>query len=60
MMSAPMGKRENLEAAAVGEQRAFPTVEAVEATGSAEDVETGTQVEMVGVAEYYLGIDVVA
>ena len=57
---AVFGKRENLKAAAVGEQRAFPTVEAVEATGSAEDVETGTQVEMVGVAEYDLGVDVVA
>ena len=45
------GEAEDLEAAAVGENRLFPIHEFVQPAGGADDVESGTQIEMVGVAE---------
>ena len=45
------GEAENLEAAAVGEDRPFPIHEFVQAAGGADDVESGPEVEMVSVAE---------
>ena len=53
------GKREHLKAAAVGEHGAVETVEAVQTAGALQDVEPGTQVEMIGVAENDFGVDVV-
>ena len=42
---------ENLKAAAVGENRLFPIHEFVQAAGGADDFESGTQIQMVSVAE---------
>ena len=49
------GEREHLEAAGVGEYGAVPRVEAVQAARLAQGVETGAQVEVVGVAQDNLG-----
>lgn len=56
---AVVGERKHLKAAAVGEQRACPPVEFVETAGFGDYLHAGTQIEVVGVAEYYLGVDVV-
>ena len=45
------GKAENLVTAAVGENRQFPVHEPVQPAGGADDVESGPDAEMVGVAE---------
>ncbi len=45
------GEAENLEAAAVGENRLFPIHELVQAAGGADDFESGPDIEVVGVAE---------
>lgn len=47
-------KREYLETAAVGEYGAFPAVELVQAPCFFKDVEPRSQVQVVGVAKYYL------
>ena len=54
------GKREHLEAAGVGENRAVPAVELVKASGFAQQVGARTQVQVVGIAQDYLGLDIVA
>ena len=48
---ANFGEAENLEAAAVGENRLVPIHELVQAAGGADDVEAGPQVKVVGVAQ---------
>ena len=53
-----LGEREDLEAAAVGQDGPVPRGEGVEAAGPAQDVEAGAQVEMVCVAQDDLGLDV--
>ena len=45
------GEAENLEAAAVGEDRPFPIHEPVQSAGGADDVESGPDVEVISVAE---------
>ena len=45
------GQAEDLEAAAVGENWERPVDEIVEATGGADDVHPGTDMEMIGVTE---------
>ena len=47
---------EDLEAAGVGEDRAVPTVEAMEATSGPEHLAAGAEVEVVGVAQDDLGL----
>ena len=46
-----LGNTYHLKAAAVGENRLFPIHELVQSTSGADDVESGADVEMVGVAE---------
>ena len=48
---ADFGEAEDLEAAAVGENRLFPIHEPVQPAGGADDVEPGPDVEVIGVAE---------
>ena len=55
-----VGEREDLESAAVGQYRPFPAHEAMQTASSLQDVDTGTQVEMIGVSQYDFCIDVVA
>ncbi len=55
---AHLREREHLKSAAVGKNRPVPVLELVEAAGLAENLKTRAQVEMVGVAEYNLGLDV--
>ena len=54
---AEFGEREDLEAAAVGEEWAVPCGEGVEAAEVAEDVAAWSEVEVVGVAEDDLGTE---
>ena len=49
------GQGEYLETAAVGKDRTVPVLEFVKSAGLAEHVQSGTQVEMISVAEYDLG-----
>ena len=51
---------EHLKAAAVGEDRTVPSVEFVQATGPADDVHAGTEIEVICVAKDNLGLYVVA
>ena len=53
------GEAEHLEAAAVGEHRAVEAVEPVEAAGLAEYLSAGAQIEMVGIAQDYLRLDII-
>ena len=53
-------EREYLKTAAVGENRSLPAVELVQAAGLFYDFHAGAQIQVVGVAEYNLGIDFVA
>lgn len=48
---ADAGEREDLEAAAVGEDRTVPAVELVQAACCPDDVKTWAQVEVIGVSE---------
>src|SRR5271170_2759862 len=48
---ANFGEAENLEAAAVGENRLVPIHELVQTAGGADDIKAGTQIQMIGVAE---------
>ena len=57
---AVLGKGEDLEAAAVGQDGTVPPVELVQASGTLDDVHTGTQVQVIGVAQDDLGLDVLA
>ena len=50
---------ENLEPAAVGENRFVPIHELVQAISSPDHVEAGAQIQMVGVAENDLGVHLV-
>ena len=50
-----LGEGEYLESAAVGEDGPVPRSEGVESARPAEDVESGTQIEVVCVAQDYLG-----
>ena len=52
---ADAGQRKHLESAAVGQHRAIETVELVETAGRFEHFKSGTQIEMIGVAENDLG-----
>src|SRR5580698_7106764 len=54
---AQLAERENLKAAGVGEQRAWPADEAVQPAHAADGFVTGTQIEMVGIAEDNLGVE---
>ena len=56
---ADVGEREDLEAAAVGEDRTCPSLEGVQSTGLTEYLRTRAQVEMIGVAQDDLCMDVV-
>ena len=49
---------EYLETAAVGEDRAVPSLEAVQAAGLPEDAEPGAQIEVISIAEDDLGPDI--
>ena len=53
-------EREHLEAAAVGENGFLPAVEAVQAAGLLDDVHAGAEIQVIGIAEYDLRLDVVA
>ena len=52
---ADFGQTENLEAAAVGQNGAGPAHKLVQAAGGAENLQAGTNGEMVGVAQQNLG-----
>jgi hypothetical protein len=52
---ADLGEAEDLESAAVGEDGQGPVHEAVEAAGGGQDLESGPDEEMVGVAQDDLG-----
>ena len=53
---AALGQREHLEAAAVGQDGPVPRGEGVEAARTAQDVQAGPQVEVVGIAQDDLGV----
>ena len=57
---ADSGKREYLEAAAVGEDRAVPAVELMQSACRLDDFESRAQVEMVGVSQDDLGLYLLA
>ena len=57
---AVLGQREDLETAAVGQDGAVPAVELVQATCTLNDVHAGTQVQVIGVAQDDLRLDVLA
>ena len=57
---AVLGQREDLETAAVGEDGAVPTVELVKATGTLNDVHARAQVQVIGIAQNDLRLDVLA
>ena len=49
---------EYLESAAVGEDGAVPVLELVQAAGLPEDIQPGTEIEMICIAEDDLGFDI--
>ena len=53
---AVVAEAENLEAAAVGEDGAVPAVELVQSARPGDYVHPGTQIQVVGVAQDYLGV----
>src|SRR5690606_29795412 len=55
-----LGERVNLVAAAVGEQRFIPSVKFMQSPGFLDNVESGTQVEVIGVAQNDLCLDIVS
>ena len=57
---APVRQRMHLVAAAVGQYRALPSVEPVDATRFLQYFQSGAQVQVVGIAEAYLRPDIVA
>ena len=57
---ATVRQREDLEAAAIGENGTLPPVELVQPAGLVQDIEARAQVQVIGVAQDYLGLDVVA
>ena len=56
---ATAGKREHLEASAIGEDGAVPAVETVESAGGLDDIHTGTEIEVVGVAKNNLRFHII-
>ncbi len=52
---ADFGQAENLEAAAVSQERAGPVHELMQTAGGAKDIQAGADGEMVGVAQENLG-----
>ena len=54
---AQLGKAEHLKSAAVGQDRAVPAGKLVQAAHIGNDLITGTQVEMIGVAQHDLCAD---
>ena len=54
---ADAGEREYLKTTAVGEYRAIPGVETVKTASGAQHVETRTEIEVIGVAQDDLSID---
>ena len=55
---ADIGQREHLKTTRIRQYRTFPTLETVQTTCLVQDLRTRTQVEMVGVAEDDLSIDI--
>ena len=51
---AACGQRKDLKAAAVGQHRAVPRRETVHASGTLDYLHAGTQIEVVGIGEYYV------
>ena len=49
---------ENLKAAAVGQNRAVPMLELVQSAGLAEYLQTGTEVQMIGISKYDFRTDI--
>ena len=56
---ADAGKREYLEAAAIGQHRTVESVELMESASPLDDVQSGAQVEVVRVSQDNLSLDVV-
>ena len=54
------GKRKDLKTSAIGQYRTLPTVEFVEPPGAFEYVEAGAKVQVVGISQYDLSLDVVS
>ena len=54
MQLAYTGEREYLKATRVGKNRAVPCVELMQSASLAQCVKSGTEVQVVGVAQYYL------
>ena len=54
---AQLGKAEHLKSAAVGQDRAVPAGKLVQAAHIGYQLITGAQMQVVGVAEHYLGAD---
>ena len=55
-----LGKREDLESSAVCKDRPLPRNESVQPAGALQNVQSRTQVEMICVAQNYLGFDVLS
>jgi hypothetical protein len=49
---ADLGQGEHLEAAAVGQNRSVPVLELMQSAGLSERVQTGAEIEVIGVSEY--------
>ena len=54
------GEREHLKTARVGEYGLIPSIELVQSASLAQGVESRPQIQVVGVAKDYLGLDLVA
>ena len=53
------GQRKHLKATAVGKHRAVETIELVQTAGTFQNVESRTQIQVVGVAQNDFGINLV-
>ena len=53
-----VGKREHLEATAVGQDRAVPCIELVKSAGLFQYFKTRSKIKMIGVTQDNLGVDI--
>ena len=53
-------QRKHLKASAVGKNRALPAVELVETSGFFKNLDSGTEIEMIGVSKDNLSLDIIA
>jgi len=55
-----MGERINLKPTTIGQHGALPAIETVDATRSLQHIQAGAQVEVIGIAQADLGVDIVS